>query len=378
MKVKAVVACNHLHPTVAKLCKYNISLTMIIRSKAPLRLGLAGGGSDVSPYSDIYGGLVLNATINLYTHTTIEELAENSIYIDSYDADCHKKYALAKKLDIDGEASLIKGVYNRIMKDFDIEPRGFRITTYNDAPAGSGLGTSSTMVVCLIKAFVEWMSLPLGDYEIARMAFEIERKELGLSGGKQDQYAAAFGGFNFMEFLKDDMVIVNPLKVKRWIIDELEASLVLYFTGQSRSSAAIIDQQRANTTKGETKSIEAMHRIKQSAVDMKLALLKGDMREFARILGQAWEDKKKMADAITNPVIENAFSVAMQAGAVTGKVSGAGGGGFCMFMVDPAKKKPVVEALKQLDGFVMPFNFTDGGAHGWKIYPTDDIKTMKY
>ena len=351
---------------------------MIIRSKAPLRLGLAGGGSDVSPYSDIYGGLVLNATINLYTHTTIEELAENCIYIDSYDADCHKKYALAKKLDIDGEASLIKGVYNRIMKDFDVEPRGFRITTYNDAPAGSGLGTSSTMVVCLIKAFVEWMSLPLGDYEIARMAFEIERKELGLSGGKQDQYAAAFGGFNFMEFLKDDMVIVNPLKVKRWIIDELEASLVLYFTGQSRSSAAIIDQQRANTTKGETKSIEAMHRIKQSAVDMKLALLKGDMREFARILGQAWEDKKKMADAITNPVIENAFSVAMQAGAVAGKVSGAGGGGFCMFMVDPAKKKPVVEALKQLDGFVMPFNFTDGGAHGWKIYPTDDIKTMKY
>ncbi|MBR5958854.1 MAG: dehydrogenase [Salinivirgaceae bacterium] len=351
---------------------------MIIRSKAPLRLGLAGGGSDVSPYSDIYGGLVLNATINLYTHSTIEELAENCIYIDSYDADCHKKFALAKKLDIDGEASLIKGVYNRIMKDFDIEPRGFRITTYNDAPAGSGLGTSSTMVVCLIKAFVEWMSLPLGDYEIARMAFEIERKELGLSGGKQDQYAAAFGGFNFMEFLKDDMVIVNPLKVKRWIIDELEASLVLYFTGQSRSSAAIIDQQRANTTKGETKSIEAMHRIKQSAVDMKLALLKGDMREFARILGQAWEDKKKMADAITNPVIENAFSVAMQAGAVAGKVSGAGGGGFCMFMVDPAKKKPVVEALKQLDGFVMPFNFTDGGAHGWKIYPTDDIKTMKY
>lgn len=351
---------------------------MIIRSKAPLRLGLAGGGSDVSPYSDIYGGLVLNATINLYTHTTIEELPDNQIVIDSFDADCHKTYSLSKKLDIDGEASLIKGVYNRIMKDYGLEPRGFRITTYNDAPAGSGLGTSSTMVVCLIKAFVEWLSLPLGDYEIARMAFEIERKELGLSGGKQDQYAAAFGGFNFMEFLKDDMVIVNPLKVKRWIVDELEASLVLYFTGQSRSSAAIIDQQRANTTKGETKSIEAMHRIKQSATDMKLALLKGDMREFARILGQAWEDKKKMADAITNPVIENAFSVAMQAGAVAGKVSGAGGGGFCMFMVDPTKKKTVVEALKQLDGFVMPFNFTDGGAHGWKIYQTDDIRTMKY
>ena len=351
---------------------------MIIRSKAPLRLGLAGGGSDVSPYSDIYGGLVLNATINLYTYTTIEETDDGRVSINSYDADCHKAYPLADKLEIDGDASLVKGVYNRIMRDYHPHLKGFKITTYNDAPAGSGLGTSSTMVVCIIKAFVEWLSLPLGDYEIARMAYEVERKDLNLSGGKQDQYAAAFGGFNYMEFLENDMVIVNPLKVKRWITDELEASLLLYFTGRSRSSAEIIDQQRDNTSKGETKSIEAMHRIKQSAKDMKLALLKGDMREFARILGQAWEDKKKMADAITNPIIEHAFDTAVNAGAVAGKVSGAGGGGFCMFMVEPTKKKAVAEALKKLDGFVMPFQFTDGGAHGWKIYDTDNISTMKY
>lgn len=351
---------------------------MIVRSKAPLRLGLAGGGSDVSPYSDLYGGLVLNATINLYTYTTIEETDDHLVTIDSYDAGCHKAYPLVDRLEIDGEASLIKGVYNRIMRDYHPCLRGFKITTYNDAPAGSGLGTSSTMVVCLIKAFVEWLSLPLGDYEIARMAYEVERKDLNLSGGKQDQYAAAFGGFNYMEFLENDMVIVNPLKVKRWITDELEASLLLYFTGRSRSSAAIIDQQKANTANRESKSVEAMHRIKQSAKDMKLTLLKGDMREFARILGQAWEDKKKMADAITNPIIEHAFDVAIQAGAVAGKVSGAGGGGFCMFMVEPTRKKAVTEALKQLNGFVMPFQFTDGGAHGWKIYDTDSISTMKY
>ncbi len=351
---------------------------MIIRSKAPLRLGLAGGGSDVSPYSDMYGGLVLNATINLYTYTTIEEMNDGLITIHSYDADCHKAYPLADRLDIDGEASLIKGVYNRIVHDYRPELKGFKITTYNDAPAGSGLGTSSTMVVCIIKAFVEWLSLPLGDYEIARMAYEVERKDLNLSGGKQDQYAAAFGGFNYMEFLENDMVIVNPLKVKRWITDELEASLLLYFTGRSRSSAAIIDQQKANTSNREGRSIEAMHRVKQSAKEMKLALLKGDMREFARILGQAWEEKKKMAEAITNPVIEHSFEVAMQAGAVAGKVSGAGGGGFCMFMVEPTGKKAVTDALKQLDGFVMPFQFTDGGAHGWKIYDTDDISAMKY
>lgn len=351
---------------------------MIIRSKAPLRLGLAGGGSDVSPYSDLYGGIILNATINLNAYCTIEETDDNAITIESYDGDCFESYSLTRELEIDGKASLLKGTYNRVMRDFSLPLRACKITTYNDAPAGSGLGTSSTMVVAILKAFVEWYSLPLGDYEIARLAYEIERKDLQLSGGKQDQYAAAFGGFNYMEFLKDDMVIVNPLKVKRWILDELEASIVLYFTGRSRSSAAIIDEQKKNTSSGNTKSIEAMHRIKQGAIDMKLAVLKGDMKEFARILGQGWEDKKKMAGAITNPVIEEAFAVATKAGALAGKVSGAGGGGFIMFFVEPTKKKAVTEALKQLDGFTMNFNFTDGGAHGWKIYETDRVETLKH
>ena len=199
---------------------------MKIRSKAPLRLGLAGGGSDVSPYSDIYGGLILNATINLYAYCTIEETDDNQIVINAYDVCCHKSYPLGKYLEIDGDASLIKGVYNRIMKDYVFDVKSFKITTYNDAPAGSGLGTSSTMVVCILKAFVEWLSLPLGDYELSRLAYEIERKDLGLSGGKQDQYAAAFGGFNYMEFLQNDLVIVNPLKIKRWIIDELRKVIV--------------------------------------------------------------------------------------------------------------------------------------------------------
>ena len=264
---------------------------------------------------------------------------------------------------IDGEASLIKGVYNRIAQTYNLEMRSFKITTYNDAPAGSGLGTSSTMVVCILKAFIEWLSLPLGDYETSRLAYEIERKDLGLSGGKQDQYAAAFGGFNYMEFLQNDLVIVNPLKIKRWIVDELEASMILYFTGVSRSSASIIDEQKKNTTTGNQTAIEAMHRIKQSAIDMKLALLKGDMTEFARLIGEAWEDKKKMANAITNPMIQEAFDTAIAAGAMAGKVSGAGGGGFIMFIVEPTRKKNVVEALRTLNGFVMPFQFSDGGAH---------------
>ena len=346
---------------------------MIIRSKAPLRLGLAGGGSDVSPYSDMYGGYVLNATINLYAYCTLELTGSDCVEIASYDSGCFETLPLGRRLSLEGGAPLVKGVYNRVMSDPCIEPKGLRITTYNDAPVGSGLGTSSTMVVCILKAFVEWLSLPLGDYEISRLAYEIERKDLGLSGGKQDQYAAAFGGFNFMEFLPGDMVIVNPLKVKRWIVDELQASMLLYFTGVSRKGGQIIDEQRRQAAKGAGEAVEAMHRIKQSALDMKNAVLKGDMDAFASIIAEAWEDKKKMSGSITTPVIQEAFDVAMAAGARAGKVSGAGGGGFIMFVVDPRKRKEVEQALSRLDGFVMPFQFTDGGAHGWHIYDTDKV-----
>ena len=351
---------------------------MIIRSKAPLRLGLAGGGSDVSPYSDIYGGLILNATINLYAYCTIEETNDDCIHINSIDSECDESYPLSSHLDIDGKAILIKGVFNRLMKDFNLGIRPFRITTYNDAPAGSGIGTSSTMVVCILKAFAEWYYLPLGDYEIARLAYEIERIDLGLSGGKQDQYAASFGGFNYMEFLQNDLVIVNPLKIKRWILDELEASMLLYFTGKSRESARIIDEQKSNTSKGNNDAIEAMHRIKQSAVDMKLAVLKGDIDSFADILRKGWEDKQKMASHITNPIIQQAMDVAIANGAKAGKVSGAGGGGFIIFIVEPTKKKAVERALLELGGFTVPFQFTDGGAHGWKIYPTDKVEALNY
>ena len=342
---------------------------MIIRSKAPLRLGLAGRGSDVSPYSDLYGGLVLNVTINLYAYCTIEETINNQIVIHSYDNNFVGNYSSSKELEIDGNASLIKGVYNRVIKEFNLSPLSFKITTYNDAPAGSGLGTSSTMVVCILKAFVEWLSLPLGDYEVSRLAYEIERIDLKLSGGKQDQYAAAFGGFNYMEFLPNDLVIVNPLKIKRWIIDELESSTILYFTGASRSSAKIIDAQKKNTVSKNHDAVSAMHEIKQGASDMKRALLKGDILS-------AWENKKKQSSQVTNSIIERAMEVAIAEGALAGKVSGAGGGGFIMFLVDPIKKKSVEKALSKLEGFIMPFSFTDGGVHGWKIYPTDDIRKM--
>jgi D-glycero-alpha-D-manno-heptose-7-phosphate kinase len=341
---------------------------MIYRSKAPLRLGLAGGGSDVSPYSEIYGGAVLNATIDQYAYCTIEETSTGTIVINATDLCIRKRYPSVLSLPVDGHLDLHKGVYNRVAQKFGIKkPLSFRLTTWCDVPPGSGLGTSSTMVVAILKAFTEWLNLPLGDYDTAFLAYQIERIDLGLSGGKQDQYAATFGGFNFIEFSKDDRVIVNPLRVKRWIIDELEVSMVLFYTGASRSSDKIIREQQDNTRKGKKIPVEATHRIKQNSYIMKELLLKGDVIEFARTLDKEWENKKKMASSITTRNIEKIYESALKAGAYGGKVSGAGGGGFMFFMVDPAKRLNLINTLNKFNGNVLNFHFSEIGCQGWKI-----------
>ena len=341
---------------------------MIYRSKAPLRLGLAGGGSDVSPYSEIYGGAVLNATIEQYAFCTIEETNTAAVVLNAADLNILKSYPSALNLPVDGNLDLHKGVYNRIVKNFGITgPLSFRMTTWCDVPPGSGLGTSSTMVVAIIKAFTEWLNLPLGDYDTAFLAYQIERIDLGLSGGKQDQYAATFGGFNFIEFSKDERVIVNPLRMKRWIIDELEASMVLFYTGESRSSDKIIREQQENTRTGKKLPVEATHRIKENSYIMKELLLKGEIIQFARTLGKEWENKKKMALSITNEHIDSIYEAAMKAGAYGGKVSGAGGGGFMFFMTDPARRLDLINALNRFNGRVLNFHFSENGCQGWKI-----------
>lgn len=341
----------------------------VIRSKAPLRLGLAGGGSDVPPFVDRFGGAVLSVTINLYGWCTLRPLSEPVIRIHSADNGFEGCYPFAASLPEDCPAQLVRGVYNRVVRDFGKVPApGFEIWTANDAPAGSGLGTSSTMVVTILQAFFAWMRRPLPTLEMARLAWEIERIDLGLAGGKQDQWAAACGGFNFMEFLPGGEVRVSPLRVSPRICDELESSMVLYFTGRSRSSAAIIREQQHNTASGNAVAIGAMHRIRESSFAMRDALLAGDISALARILGTAWEDKKKMAGAITNPVIQEAFDTALKAGAVAGKVSGAGGGGFIMLMVPPERKPAVVAALSALPGGrVVPFEFTRRGVRAWTV-----------
>lgn len=340
---------------------------MIYRSKAPLRIGLAGGGTDVSPYSDRFGGAILNATVSLFAYANIEPLEENKIIVQALDRKEEEEFEWAKELPINGTLDLLKGVYNRICKDYNLPSSGFRLSTFVDAPAGSGLGTSSTLVVAILGAFVEWLKLPLGDYDIAHYAYQIEREDLKLTGGKQDQYAAMFGGVNFMEFYEDDKVIVNPLRIKSQYLHELENNLVLYFTATSRESASIIDEQVKNVNNKNEKSIEAMHQLKEQARMMKEALLKGRLDEFGAILDFGFQQKRLMANNISNSRIEEIYEATKKAGATGGKISGAGGGGFMIFYCPGNTHHNVVDKLKQFGGEVKNYNFTKYGLTTWSV-----------
>jgi len=340
---------------------------MIYRSKTPLRIGLAGGGTDVSPYCDLYGGAILNATISLYAHAAIEPLQENKIVLQAMDRNESEEFDFTGSLNINNKLGLLKGVYNRIQKDYRSVKTGFRLSTFVDAPAGSGLGTSSTLVVAIIGAFAEMLRLPMGEYDMAHYAYEIERKDLGLAGGRQDQYAATFGGVNFMEFSKDDKVVVNPLRIKQQYLFELENNLLLYYTSTSRDSGKIIEQQAKNVSDKKEKSIEAMHQLKQQAQMMKEALLKGKIHEIGEILDFGFQQKRKMAEGISNSLMDEIYDEAKSAGATGGKISGAGGGGFMIFYCPGTTKYKVIEKLEKFGGRHRRYQFVEHGLTTWTV-----------
>lgn len=340
---------------------------MIYRSKAPLRIGLAGGGTDVSPYSDLYGGAILNATISLYANATIEPLEGNQIILNAIDRQEEEQYEWSKELPLTGKLDLLKGIYNRIQKDYGIPQRGFRLSTFVDAPAGSGLGTSSTLVVAIIGAFTEMLRLPMGEYDMAHYAFEIERQDLNMAGGKQDQYAATFGGVNYMEFYGDDKVIVNPLRIKQQYLFELENNLLLYYTSTSRESAEIIRKQTRNVVDKKGSSIEAMHQLKEQARLMKEALLKGKLHDIGEVLNIGFQQKRLMAEGISNPLMDDIYETAIKAGATGGKISGAGGGGFMIFYCPGNAKYNVINSLEKFGGRHRSYLFVEHGLKTWTI-----------
>lgn len=338
----------------------------LVRARAPLRLGLAGGGTDISPYCDRFGGYVLNATIDKHAFAIIGPRTDETVVFVAADQARETTHPAMERFTFDGVLDLHKGVYNWAVKHLNAgEPLPVTLTTFSDAPAGSGLGSSSTMVVAMLKAFCEYTRSSISEYELARAAFDIERLDVGLAGGRQDQYSAAFGGCNFIEFYGHERAVVNPLRIKNNVLFELEASLVLYFTGVSRESATIIAEQARKMELDDASAINSLHELKAEAVAMKEALLKGDFNSFVDSMQKSWEHKKRTAHLISNPLINGIYEAAMCNGARAGKVSGAGGGGFMMFFANPEQRMQLIRTLEGFGGNVLNCQFTKHGAESW-------------
>lgn len=341
---------------------------MIVRARAPLRLGFGGGGSDLSPFCNEHGGYVLNATVGMFVYAVLEVRESGPLRFVAADRQECIELEPSCDLPLEGPLSLHTSVYCRIMRDFNGgRALPLTLTTYSDVAAGSGLGSSSTLVVAMVEAFKELLDLPLGEYDVAQLAYTIERVDVGMVGGRQDQYAATFGGFNFMEFGVGDRVVVNPLRINRNTVNELEASLVVCNTGMPRDSDAIIQAQAHNVKQGDQQSLDATYMLKQEAVSMKEALLKGNICRFAEVLEQGWLSKKKTAAGVSNENIERIYQAAIEGGAYSGKVSGAGGGGFMMFVVDPPRRPDVFRALRCQNAHPLAVQFTDHGAISWRL-----------
>ncbi len=341
-----------------------------IRARVPLRLGLAGGGTDLSPYCDTHGGAVLNTTIDRYAYAFIEKSDDGRMHFVAPDVELAESFAISPgampdDLFAGAKLALHAGVVRGLVRRYGVPVQPWRVTSFVDAPPGSGLGSSSALVVALVEACAAAMSLPLGPYDVAHLAYEIERIDLGLAGGKQDQYAATFGGINFIEFLGGDRVIVNPLRVPSATLNELQTSLVICFTGVSRRSETIIAEQQRHLVELSADAIDSMHQLKEDALAMKDALLRADIARMATVLNRSWIAKKRTARGISTEGIDRLYAVSRARGALGGKVSGAGGGGFMMFIVPPARRVDVIRGLKDAGGDAGGVDLTQKGAEVW-------------
>jgi D-glycero-alpha-D-manno-heptose-7-phosphate kinase len=338
---------------------------MVLRARAPLRISFAGGGTDVWPYYEHKSGAVLSATINRYAFATLAPRSDNRVSVNSIDYDLTVHFDLDKPVAYDGQLDLAKGVVNHF-RSARLLTSGTDIDLHNDAPPGSGLGSSSALTVALVQVIADHVRLPMDRYTLADTAYTIERVEVGIRGGKQDQYACAFGGINFIEFTKD-ATVVNPLRIKPELVAELEYSLLFAYIGGTHFSSHIIDQQMRNYQDGHVDRVAAFDQLRELAYETKNALLLGKLGRFGELLDAAWQHKRRLADGISNPHIDEVYDRARRAGALGGKLSGAGGGGFMFFFCEPRKRFQVQKAIKEMGAEVAGLSFTDEGVRSWMV-----------
>lgn len=339
-------------------------MTEYIRSRAPLRIGIAGGGTDVDPYASERGGCVFNTTINKYAYCTLTPTKDREMAVESRYYGRYKASLKNGPFKFDGNMDLIKAVTNYFELD-----HGFKMLIHSDVPAGSGLGGSSTMMVAMISAISNWIEKKMTKDEIARLSYHLEREVIGLKGGRQDQYAAAFGGFNFID-IDHEGVNVRPVNISESIVDELQCRSVLCYTKISRESADIIKTQMESSKNGS--NIDALDHSKALARDIGDALSKGDIESTGQLLDESWGYKKQFSNNISNKHIDKLYDIAKANGAIGGKVSGAGGGGFMYFICKYDKKPQVAAALKKGGAELTDFMFDAEGVQSWR---SKDLKS---
>lgn len=336
---------------------WNINEKVISKARSPLRISFAGGGTDITSYFYDEAGVVLNATINKFTHAILEKNTDKSIRIMSYDLNTELEANNLSKLEYDGKLDLIISLIKLIKPDY-----GFSLYTYSDVPPGSGLGGSAVLLSAIIGSFNNFRENKYTDYEIAELAFHAERIVMDLSGGWQDQYATVFGGFNYIEF-KGSENIVNSLRINESIKVELEDSLLLCYTGITHNSGAIHDIQKENMMNKKEKDYADVS--KNIAYEMKSRLLKGDLDDFGELLDKAWATKKQFSKNITSDYLDEIYEFAIKNGAIGGKLLGAGGGGYFLFYVPTFKKQSLSKALTNKGLAIESFTFDDNGLRSW-------------
>ncbi|MBN1801153.1 MAG: GHMP kinase [Candidatus Lokiarchaeota archaeon] len=334
---------------------------MIIRSKAPFRVSFGGGGTDMEPYCIEYGGCVISTAIDRHVHATLKPRKDKKIHVVSIDYESEITFDLGDYNYHEG-FELFKGIVNVLeIKD------GFDITTYSELPAGSGMGGSSTLSVAVIGAFNHYYDYGLTVHDIAQKAYDIERIELKQKGGYQDQFAAAYGGFNFIEFCSH--VKVNPIKLSTRMKNELQYRLLLCYVGGSHFSSDI-QEEVLKGYKVEKKSyIDAMQDLKNVAHSMRKILERDqleDLDEFGKLLHEGWRVKKSLSSKISNNDVENFYLTSRTHGVLGGKLLGAGGGGHLILFSDPEKKYQVVKELERIGGQVVNFHFNPKGLETWR------------
>jgi D-glycero-alpha-D-manno-heptose-7-phosphate kinase len=324
--------------------------------RAPVRISFAGGGTDLPSYYEHYGGLVVSTTIDKYFYVFLNPHSSGGVHITSSDYRRFDRVSENGPADWDGDLRLPRAV----LHDFGLND-GFSIFLASEIPPGTGLGSSSTVAVTLCKAISTYLGLRLSPQEIAERAAAIEIEKLGSPIGRQDQYAAAFGGFNVLEFTAFG-VTARPLDISRDVRRRLEGNLLLFYTGASRSANSILEGQRTAARKGDATVVEGLHTIKGLAEETRTALERGDLADVAELLDEGWQAKRRLASGVTNQRIDMLYGLARKHGALGGKLLGAGGGGFLLLYAEDDRRDAVCAAMAGEGLHRVDFHFEDGGA----------------